>query len=40
VDEKNDRRLAKHLLSMYLEDAPSHAPTKKEILVSLPPVVT
>ena len=34
VDEKNDRRLAKHLLSMYLEDTPQHAPSNNEILVS------
>lgn len=34
VDEKNDRRLAKHLLSMYLEDTPDHAPSNNEILVS------
>jgi DNA replication licensing factor MCM4 len=34
VDEKNDRRLAKHLLSMYLEDTPQSAPTSSEILVS------
>lgn len=33
VDEKNDRRLAKHLMSMYLEDTPQSAQTKKDILV-------
>lgn len=34
VDEKNDRRLAKHLMSMYLEDTPHSAQTKKDVLVS------
>jgi DNA replication licensing factor MCM4 len=34
VDEKNDRRLAKHLMSMYLEDTPHSAQTKNDILVS------
>lgn len=34
VDEKNDRRLAKHLMSMYLEDTPQSAESKKDILVS------
>ena len=34
VDEKADRRLAKHMLSMYLEDTPEHAQSDKEILVS------
>ncbi|KAL8345521.1 hypothetical protein RB601_005531 [Gaeumannomyces tritici] len=32
VDEKNDRRLAKHLLSMYLEDKPESAQSSLEIL--------
>ncbi|KAF9776971.1 hypothetical protein IL306_004756 [Fusarium sp. DS 682] len=32
ADEKNDRRLAKHLLSLYLEDKPQSAPTKNDIL--------
>ncbi|TLD10917.1 hypothetical protein PgNI_06262 [Pyricularia grisea] len=32
VDEKNDRRLAKHLLSMYLEDKPESASSNNEIL--------
>lgn len=32
VDEKNDRRLAKHLLSMYLEDKPQSAPNANDIL--------
>ncbi len=35
VDEVNDRRLAKHLVGMYLEDAPENA-SREEILVSLP----
>lgn len=35
VDEKADRRLAKHLMSMYLEDTPHSAQTKNDILVSL-----
>lgn len=35
VDEKSDRRLAKHLMSMYLEDTPHSAQTKNDILVSL-----
>lgn len=34
VDEKTDRRLAKHLLSMYLEDTPHSAQTNNDILVS------
>lgn len=34
VDEKNDRRLARHLMSMYLEDKPQSAHNKKDILVS------
>ncbi|KAG6015410.1 hypothetical protein E4U54_003525 [Claviceps lovelessii] len=32
VDEKTDKRLAKHLLSLYLEDKPHHAPTSNDIL--------
>ncbi|KAH8905077.1 MCM-domain-containing protein [Coniochaeta sp. PMI_546] len=32
VDEKNDRRLARHLMSMYLEDKPQSAHSKKDIL--------
>lgn len=36
VNEKNDRRLAKHLMSMYLEDTPHSAQNKKDILVSRP----
>jgi DNA replication licensing factor MCM4 len=32
VDDKADRRLAKHLLSMYLEDKPQSAPTSEDIL--------
>ena len=36
VDEKNDRRLARHLMSMYLEDKPQSAQSKKDILVSPP----
>ena len=32
VDEKNDRRLAKHLLSLYLEDKPQSAPSSADIL--------
>jgi DNA replication licensing factor MCM4 len=34
VDEKNDRRLARHMLSMYLEDKPQSAQTNDDILVS------
>lgn len=34
VDEKNDRRLAKHLMSMYLEDTPHSAQSKNDTLVS------
>lgn len=34
VDEKTDRRLAKHLMSMYLEDTPHSAHSKNDILVS------
>lgn len=37
IDEVNDRRLAKHLVGMYLEDAPENA-SREEILVSLPRV--
>lgn len=36
VDEKTDRRLAKHLMSMYLEDTPHSARTNNDILVSSP----
>ncbi|KAI1399645.1 cell division control protein 54 [Hypoxylon fuscum] len=32
VNESNDRRLARHLLSMYLEDTPHSAPSSNEIL--------
>ncbi|CAK7273839.1 MCM DNA helicase complex subunit [Sporothrix epigloea] len=32
ADEKTDRRMAKHLLSMYLEDKPQSAPSTNEIL--------
>lgn len=35
VNEKNDRRLAKHLMSLYLEDTPHSAQTKHDILVRL-----
>lgn len=35
VDEQTDRRLAKHLVGMYLEDTPDSA-SENEILVSLP----
>ena len=34
VDETNDRRLARHLLSMYLDDKPQSAAQGLEILVS------
>jgi DNA replication licensing factor MCM4 len=34
VDDKTDRRLARHLLSMYLEDKPQSAQTENDILVS------
>lgn len=34
VDEKADQRLARHLLSMYLEDKPESAPSNNDILVS------
>jgi DNA replication licensing factor MCM4 len=34
IDEVNDRRLAKHLVGMYLEDMPENA-SREEILVSL-----
>ena len=33
LDEQEDRRLAKHLVGMYLEDAPENA-SREEILVS------
>jgi DNA replication licensing factor MCM4 len=32
ADDKTDRRLAKHLLSLYLEDKPQSAPTDNDIL--------
>ncbi|KAM0342762.1 hypothetical protein ACHAPU_009254 [Fusarium lateritium] len=32
ANEKTDRRLAKHLLSLYLEDKPQSAPTDNDIL--------
>ena len=32
VDEKTDKRLAKHLLSLYLEDKPESAPTGADIM--------
>jgi DNA replication licensing factor MCM4 len=32
VDEKADKRLAKHLLSLYLEDKPHSAPSNSDIL--------
>ncbi|KAM3471780.1 hypothetical protein MY5147_005648 [Beauveria neobassiana] len=32
VDEKMDRRLAKHLLSLYIEDKPQSAPSSLDIL--------
>ena len=35
IDEQNDRRLARHLVGMYLEDTPENASTQ-EILVSRP----
>ena len=34
IDEQNDRRLARHLVGMYLEDTPQNASTQ-EILVSI-----
>lgn len=34
VDEKTDQRLARHLLSMYLEDKPESAHSANDILVS------
>lgn len=34
IDETNDRRLARHLLSMYLDDKPQSAAQGQEILVS------
>ncbi len=37
VDAKADARLARHLLSMYLEDKPESAQSKKDIMVSLSP---
>ena len=36
IDEQSDRRLARHLVGMYLEDAPENA-SSQEILVSIPP---
>jgi len=36
IDESTDRKLARHLVSMYLEDAPENA-SKDEILVSSSP---
>lgn len=40
IDEQNDRRLARHLVGMYLEDTPDNA-SRDEVLVSvLPPPIT
>ena len=36
IDEVNDRRLARHLVGMYLEDTPENA-SREEVLVSLLP---
>lgn len=36
IDEQNDRRLARHLVGMYLEDAPENA-SSQEILVCISP---
>lgn len=38
ANEKNDRRLAKHLMSLYLEDTPHSAQTKHDILVRFTPL--
>jgi DNA replication licensing factor MCM4 len=38
IDEVNDRRLAKHLVGMYLEDTPENA-SSQEILVSGDPLI-
>jgi DNA replication licensing factor MCM4 len=38
VDEKTDQRLARHLLSMYLEDKPQSAQNDNDILVSYIPL--
>lgn len=35
IDEVNDRRLAKHLVGMYIEDTPENA-SREEVLVSSP----
>jgi DNA replication licensing factor MCM4 len=35
IDEANDRRLARHLVGMYLEDTPENGAGAQEILVSL-----
>ena len=35
INESDDRKLARHLLSMYLEDKPQSAASNSEILVSL-----
>jgi len=32
IDEMTDRRLARHLVGMYLEDTPEHADTETEVL--------
>ena len=37
IDEQNDRRLARHIVSMYLEDTPENAAGPQEILVSSHP---
>jgi len=39
VDDRNDARLARHLLSMYLEDKPDTAQTANDILVSIIPLI-
>jgi DNA replication licensing factor MCM4 len=40
IDETSDRRLARHMLSMYLEDKPESAAGGMEILVSLEDVLS
>lgn len=39
VDEKTDQRLARHLLSMYLEDKPESAYSDSDILVCFHPIL-
>lgn len=38
IDEQNDRRLARHLVGMYLEDAPENASNQEILVCIFPPL--